>query len=67
VSSKNAGILNEFNNILAGLRDGFLCGLENYSLACTAIPPNHYISQEDKNFIVTKYAEEIALCRISQG
>jgi hypothetical protein len=63
----NAGIFNEFNTILAGLRTGFLCGLENYSLACTAIPPNHYTSQDNENFIVTKYAEEIALGRISQG
>jgi hypothetical protein len=40
----NAGILEEFKDIPAGLRDGFLCGLENFSLSCTFIAPNHYTS-----------------------
>ena len=60
----NAGILNKFNDIPVGLRQGFFCGLENYSLSCTSVPPNHYISQEDEDFIVSKYPEEITLSRI---
>ena len=28
---------------------------------------NHYTSQEDKEFVVKKYAEEIALGRLSHG
>ena len=63
----DAGILNEFNDIPVGLRQGFFCGLENYSLACTSVPPNHYTSQEDEDFIITKYDEEIILGRISHG
>jgi hypothetical protein len=64
---KNAGILNEFNDIPVGLRQGFFCGLENYSLACTSVPPNHFTSQEDEDFVIMKYAEEMALGRISHG
>jgi hypothetical protein len=63
----NAGILDEFQDIPGGLRGGFLCGLENASLSCTFIAPNHYTSQEDEDFIIRKYAEEIALGRISHG
>jgi hypothetical protein len=64
---KDAGILGEFSDIPVGLRQGFSCGLENFSLTCTSIPPNHYTSQEDEHFVVTKYAEELALGRISHG
>jgi hypothetical protein len=63
----DAGILDEFNDIPVGLRQGFFCGLENFLLACMSIPCNHYSSQEDEDFVVTKYAEEMALGRISHG
>ena len=63
----DAGILKEFNDIPAGLRNGFLCGLENYSLSCTSIPENHYTSQEDEDFIIMKYTAEMDLGRISHG
>jgi hypothetical protein len=63
----NAGILDKFNDIPIGLRQGFLCGLENSSLSCTFVPQNHYTSQEDEEFVVKKYAEEIALGRLSHG
>lgn len=63
----DAGICEKYTDILVGLREGFLCGLENLSLACTFIPPNHYTTEEDEDFIATKYAEEIKLGRISQG
>ena len=63
----DAGILSEFSDIPAGLREGFFCGLERFSLACTFIPPNHYTSQEDEDFIISKYDEEISLGRISPG
>jgi hypothetical protein len=64
---KDAGIWDEFNDIPEGLRKGFHCGLEEFSLSCTLTPPNHYTSQEDEEFVVSKYAEEIKLGRISQG
>jgi hypothetical protein len=63
----NAGILDEFSDIPVGLWQGFLCGLEEFSLSCMSIPQNHYTSQEDKEFVVKKYAEEIALGRLSHG
>lgn len=64
---KGAGIFDEFGDIPVGLRQGFLCGLERYSLSCTFIPPNHYTSQEDEDFIISKYTEEISLGRLSHG
>jgi hypothetical protein len=64
---EDAGILDEFSDIPVGLRQGFLCGLEHFSLACTFIPQNHYTSQEDEDFIISKYAEEISLGRLSHG
>ena len=64
---EEAGILDEFKDILVGLREGFLCGLENFLLAYTFTPPNHFTSQEYEDFVVSKYAEEIALGRLSHG
>ena len=63
---RDAGILGEYSDIPAGLRNGFLCGLENFSLTCTSIPDNHYTLKEDENFFITKYAE-MDLGRISHG
>ena len=42
-------------------------GLEHYQLVNTAIPPNHYKSAEHEAFVLSKYAEEIELGRISPG
>ena len=42
---EDAGILGEFSDIPVGLRQGFQCGLEHFSLTSTFIPPNHYTSQ----------------------
>lgn len=67
IALKHAGLYDEFNDIPVGLREGFPCGLENFSLACTFIPLNHYTSEEDEEFVATKYAEEIELGRISKG
>jgi hypothetical protein len=64
---KDAGILEEFRDIPVGLWEGFHCGLENFSLSCTSIPPNHYTSEEDEEFVIAKYAEEIELGRLSHG
>ena len=63
----DAGILDEFNNIPVGLKQGFFCGLENFSLSHMFVPPNHYTSQEDEEFVIKKYAKEIALGRLSHG
>ena len=67
IALKDAGILDEFGDIPIGLRQGFFCGLEHFSLASTFIPPNHYTSQEDEDFIISKYSEEISLGRLSHG
>ena len=67
IALKDAGILEKYADILVGLREGFHCGLENFSLSCTFTPPNHYTSKEDEEFIIMKYAEEIELGRISHG
>jgi hypothetical protein len=64
---EDAGILSEFSDIPLGLRQGFDCGLEHFSLSRTFVPPNHYTSQEDEDFIIAKYAEEISLGRLSHG
>jgi hypothetical protein len=64
---KNADTLEMFNDIPEGLRKGFLCGLENFSLASTFSPDNHYTCSEDEEFIISKYAEEIRLSHISPG
>ena len=67
IALTDAGIHEEYADILVGLWEGFRCGLEDISLSCTFIPPNHYTSKEDEDFIITKYAEEIELGRISHG
>jgi hypothetical protein len=64
---KDAGIFEQFNDIPEGLRQGFLCGLEHFSLASTFTPDNHYTSEHDENFIISKYAEEIKLGHVSEG
>lgn len=63
----DAGVLDLFSDIPVGLREGFFVGLENFSLACTFTPPNHFTSKEDEDFIITKYTEEMTLGRISHG
>jgi hypothetical protein len=67
IALRDAGILNEFDDILVGPTQGFYCGLENFSLSCTSVPCNHYVSQEDEEFVIAKYAEEIELGRLSHG
>jgi hypothetical protein len=64
---KDAGVFELFDDIPEGLRTGFLVGLERFSLASTFIPDNHYTSEEDEKFVISKYAEEIELGRISHG
>jgi hypothetical protein len=64
---KDAGVFEQFSDIPEGLRKGFLCGLERFSLASTFIPDNHYTSEHDESFIISKYAEEIELGRVSKG
>jgi hypothetical protein len=64
---KDAGILELFCDVPEGLRKGFHCGLERFSLASTFIPDNHYTSPADEEFIISKYAEEIKLGRVSHG
>lgn len=59
------GLLSRYSNIPVGLQYGFLMGLEHYQLINTAIPPNHYKSVEHEQFVLSKYAEEIELGRIS--
>jgi hypothetical protein len=63
----DAGIYEQYGNIPTGLREGFLCGLENFSLSCTSIPDNHYTSKDEEDYVIRKYAEEIELGRVSRG
>jgi hypothetical protein len=67
IAPSDTDILDKFNDILVGLREGFHCGLENFSLSCTSVPPNHYTSQKDKEFVIKKHAKEIALGRLLHG
>jgi len=62
---KNASIWEEFNDIPKGLQEGFLCGLENFTLATTFTPENHFTSKEDEEFVISKYIDEIKLGRMS--
>jgi hypothetical protein len=64
---KDVGVFELFDDIPEGLRKGFLVRLERFSLASTFIPDNHYTSEEDENFVISKYAEEIKLGCISHG
>jgi hypothetical protein len=64
---KDAGIFEQFDDIPEGLSTGFLVGLEHFSLASTFILENHYMSEEDAKFVISKYAEEIQLGCISHG
>jgi hypothetical protein len=63
ITLRDAGIVDEFDHILVGLRQG----LENFSLSCTSVPRNHCVSQEDEEFVIEKYAEEIELGKLSHG
>ena len=57
---EDAGILSEFIDIPVGLREGFLCGLEHFSLASTFIP----ISGEGTVFFAKNdFFEESGLVR----
>jgi len=60
-------LLLSFGDIPIGLQYGFLTGLERYIITQTFTPPNHYKTDEHHKFVSDKYAEEIALGRISRG
>lgn len=64
---RDAGILEEYDDIPVGLREGFRCGLEHFSLSCTSVPRNHFTAKDDEEFVIQKYAEEIELGRLSHG
>jgi hypothetical protein len=64
---EDTGIHDKLYDIPVSLREGFYCGLEISLLSCTSIPHNHYVSQEDKDFVIGKYAEEIDLGRLSHS
>jgi len=42
---RGAGIWDESDDILEGLRKGFQCSLEKISLSCMSVPSNHYITR----------------------
>ncbi|KIL63349.1 hypothetical protein M378DRAFT_79904, partial [Amanita muscaria Koide BX008] len=56
-----------FGDITIGLQFGFLMGLKRYLISDTFTPPNHYRTSEHHEFVLSKYAEEIDLGRISRG
>ncbi len=62
-----AGVIDEFEDIPRGIKEGFLMGLENYKLDRTFIPRNHYTLPAHHDFLVKKYTDEIRLGRLSTG
>ncbi len=64
---EDAGILNEYTDIPAGIEHGFLTGLENFNLTQTFAPKNHCSEPEHLSFLHEKYSEEIQLGRLSRG
>lgn len=59
------GLWEEFRDVVDGIRNGFSMGLRGVSLDRTFTPPNHTKVPEHLDFIASKYAEELALGRIS--
>jgi len=55
----------KFAGIPKGLIEGFRIGLDNFTLASTYIPPNHFRTEEHANVIRAKFAQEMDLGRIS--
>lgn len=64
---EEAGGLTEFGDIPINIASGFPLGLEHVTIARTHIQRNHFSSESDRAFVVSKYAEEIALGRMSKG
>lgn len=61
------GILDKYSHIPIGLAEGFLIGVEDYSLSRMAIPPNHQMGELELAVACAKFADEILLGRISPG
>jgi len=64
---EEAGVLEEFREIPKGLREGFLVGLEDFTLSKSHVNDNHFSSPEHLDFIRSKYGDEVALGRLSRG
>ncbi|KAE9383758.1 hypothetical protein BT96DRAFT_843396 [Gymnopus androsaceus JB14] len=67
IALRNAGILEKYAHIPIGLSEGFLIGVENYTLSSTSTPPNHHIGETELGVARAKFADEIALGRLSPG
>ncbi|KAF5371871.1 hypothetical protein D9615_009520 [Tricholomella constricta] len=61
------GGLAKFAEVPKGLQFGFSIGIEDFILDHTFSPQNHYKSPSHHQFVVSKYAEEIRLGRVSPG
>lgn len=64
---QEAGVLEEFADVPAGIQYGFDLGLGSYPLAQSFNPPNHYKLPEHETFILSKYKEEIDIGLLSPG
>ncbi|KAK0439274.1 uncharacterized protein EV420DRAFT_1651041 [Desarmillaria tabescens] len=64
---EDAGILEEYTDIPAGIKHGFLIGLEKFTLSKTFTPQNHSTAPEHLAFLHKKYNEEIKLGRLLKG
>ncbi|KAG5719677.1 hypothetical protein E4T56_gene2054 [Termitomyces sp. T112] len=62
-----AGFLDMFAEVPEGLCSGFDIGLDSFALMSVFSPPNHFCTTEAHEFVVSKYAKEIALGRVSPG
>jgi hypothetical protein len=64
---KVAHILKEFADVPAGIQHEFNLGLCDTSLTTSFIPNNHFKLPEHRDFILSKYREEINCRLLSQG
>ncbi|KAK0235651.1 hypothetical protein EDD85DRAFT_734712, partial [Armillaria nabsnona] len=62
---EDAGALNKYADIPAGIEHRFLIGLENFTLTRTSAPKNHCSKPDHLQFLHEKYDEEIKLGRLS--
>ncbi|KAL0058364.1 hypothetical protein AAF712_014968 [Marasmius tenuissimus] len=52
------GLLLEFVDIPKGIQEGFLIGLENYHLNCTFIPPNHFHTDFEAEYMSVEVQQD---------
>jgi hypothetical protein len=64
---EEAGVLEEFADVPTGIQHGFDLGLSSFSISEFYCPPNHFKLQAHRDFVISKYKEEINLGLLSPG